>query len=208
MYEGAATSIDDEAMQKRLENKKNIDLARIVDRMDKVSIERAYRIIKALDDLSREMKEKKLPMLQEALQEWGRKVLWTDISVAALLLILLGIIQFQFNILEHMSSPISMMVGGGLFVVVMLLVHMKARSFFAQRTAKKWEEKDISISKAIMHNTKWWRTTFGFGRNWHKNTKAKLDLLMTQGKELIQKLNDQFVSASADVNEKNEMEKE
>jgi len=175
--------------------------------MDKVSIERAYRIIKALDDFSREMKEEKLPLLQEALQDWGRKVLWTDISVVVLLLIVVGVLQFQFNILELMSSPVSMMVGGGLLVFILLLVHMKARSFFAQRAAKKWKEKDISISKAIMHNTKWWRTTFGFGANWHKNTKAKLDQLMTQGREAIQKLNDQFVSPLTSKNEKNEMEK-
>jgi len=205
--EGAATTIDDEAMKIRLENKKNTDLARIVDRMDKVSIERAYRIIKALDDFSREMKEEKLPLLQEVLQEWGRKVLWTDLSVVVLLLIVIGVLQFQFNVLEVMSSPAAMMVGMGFFVFILFLVHLKARSFFARLAVKKWKEKDISISKAIMHNTKWWRPTFGFGRNWHKNTKTKLDLLMTQGREAIQQLNDQFVSPLATKNEENEMEK-
>jgi len=106
-----------------------------------------------------------------------------------------------------MSSPAAMMVGMGLFVFILFLVHLKARSFFARSAVKKWKEKDISISKAIMHNTKWWRPTFGFGRNWHKNTKAKLDQLMTQGREAIQKLNDQFVSPLSTVNEKKEMEK-
>ncbi len=206
--ENAAISIDNEAMQQRLENKKNIDLARIIERMDKVSIERAYRIIKALDDFSREIKEDKLPQLQEVLQEWGRKVLWTDLSVFVLLLVVLGVLQLQFNVLELMSSPVSMMIGGGLFVLILFLVHLKARSFFAQAAFKKWKEKDVAISKAIIHNTKWWRTTFGFGRNWHKNTKEKLDELMSQGKKAIQKLNDQFISASATANEKNEMEKE
>ncbi|MEA3434703.1 MAG: dynamin family protein, partial [Campylobacterota bacterium] len=206
--EDAANAIDDEAMKIRLENKKNIDLARIVDRMDKVSIERAYRIIKALDDFSREMKEEKLPLLQDALQDWGRKVLWTDLSAVVLLLVMVGILHAQFNVLEFIGSPVGMMVGGGIFAAIIFLVHLKARGFFARSAAKKWEEKDISISKAIMHNTKWWRPTFGFGRNWHKNTKAKLDQLMTEGRKSIQKLNDQFVSSSATVNEKKEMEKE
>ncbi len=107
-----------------------------------------------------------------------------------------------------MSSSASLMIGGGLFVFIIFLIHLKARSFFAQRASKKWKEKDISISKAIIHNTKWWRPTFGFGRNWHKKTKAKLDLLMTEGREAIQKLNDQFVSPLSSKNEKNEMEKE
>jgi hypothetical protein len=206
--EDAATAIDDEAMRTRLESKKNIDLARIVDRMDKVSIERAYRIIKALDDFSREMKEEKLPLLQEALQEWGRKVLWTDLSIVVLLLVAVGIFQSQFKIQEFVSSSNSMMVIGGILLFILFLVHMKVRSFFAQREAKKWQEKDISISKAIMHNTKWWRPVFGFGRNWHKKTKVKLDLLMTQGREAIQKLNDQFVSPMSTANEEKEMDKE
>ena len=121
---------------------------------------------------------------------------------------MLAVLQSQFNVLEAMSSPAAMMVGMGLFASMVFLVHLKARSFFAQRAAKKWQEKDISISKAILHNTKWWRPTFGFGRNWHKKTKAKLDLLMTEGREAIQKLNDQFVSPLSGKNEKNEMEKE
>lgn len=206
--EDAATSIKDEAMRQRLKSKKNADLAHIVERMDKVSIERAYRIIKALDDLSREMKEEKLPLLQEVLQEWRRKVLWTDLSVFVVLLIVVGALQFQFNLLASMNSLVGTMVGGGLFVFIFLFVHMKARNFFAQSASKKWKEKDSSISKAVMHNTKWWRTTFGFGANWHKNTKAKLDLLMTQGREAIQRLNDQFVSPLATADKEKEMEKE
>jgi hypothetical protein len=203
--ESAAISIDDEAMKKRLKSKKDVDLERIIERMDKVSIERAYRIIKALDDFSKEMKEEKLPLLQEILQEWGRKVLWTDLAVFVLLLIVTGVLQFQFNISELISSSLSRIVAGSIFALIMLLVHLKARSFFAHKISKKWREKDSSISKAILHNTKWWRTIFGFGRNWHKNTKDKLDVLMAEGKQAIQKLNDQFVS-SVSKNSNNETE--
>jgi hypothetical protein len=193
--ESAATNIDDEAMKKRLKSKKDVDLERIIERMDKVSIERAYRIIKALDDFSKEMKEEKLPLLKESLQEWGRKVLWTDFAVFILLLVIAGVLQFQFNVLELISSPLSKIVAGGIFALIMILVHLKARSLFSLQISKKWKDKDSSISKAILHNTKWWRTTFGFGRNWHKNTKDKLDVLMAEGKQAIQKLNDQFVSS-------------
>ena len=194
IYNEKAAEDMDETIMKRLKSKKDTDMARILDRMDKVSIERAYRIIKALDDFAREIKEEKLPLLQEELQEWGRKVLWTDISVLVFLLVIAGVLQFQFNLFDQMTSTLSMMIGGGIFVVLLLLAHMKARSFFAHKLSKKWKDKDISISNAILHNTQWWRTTFGFGRNWHKNTKTKLTLLMTQGRESIQKLNDQFVN--------------
>jgi len=206
--ENAAINIDDEAMKKRLEGKKNIDIERILERMDKVNIERAYRIIKALDDFSREIKEEKLPLLQEVLQEWGSKVLWADLGIFALLLTISGVLQFQFNVSDFINSTANMIVAGAIFITILALGHMKARSFFAQKISKKWKDKDISISKAVMHNTKWWRTIFGFGRNWHKNTKDRLDLLMTEGREAIQKLNDQFVSPLSTKNEKKEMEKE
>ncbi len=195
--ENAANPIEDEAMRMRLKNKKDVDLARILDRMDKVSIERAYRIIKALEDFAKEIKEEKIPLLKESLKEWGSKVLWTDVVVTLLLLIITALLQFQFNILELFSTPLSQIFAGGLFIGIIILTHFKARSFFAAKIAKKWEEKDVDIAKAILHNTKWWRTIFGFGRNWHKSTKDKLNVLMDQGRESIQKLNDQFVASSS-----------
>lgn len=196
--EGSANPIEDEVLATRLKVKKDTDLERIIERMDKVSIERAYRIIKALEDYANEIKEEKIPLLQEALQGWGKKVLWTDLGMAALLSIAAGLLQFQFSIFDLLlSSQIGVIIGAGILMLILLFVHIKARSFFARKEAKKWEEKDSAISKAIMHNTRWWKSIFSFGgRNWHKGTKAKLDILMTQGREAIQKLNDQFLSTA------------
>ncbi|MEA1954036.1 MAG: dynamin family protein [Campylobacterota bacterium] len=192
--ENASNTIEDTAMEERLKNKKDIDLARIIDRMDKVSIERAYRIIKALEDFAKEIKEEKIPLVQALLKQWGSKVLWADLVVVILLITIVGVLQLQLNLL---TTALSQMIAGGAFVVALMFAHFKARSFFANSIAKKWEEKDVAIAKAVLHNTKWWRTIFGFGRNWHQGTKNKLDTLMTQGREAIQKLNDQFVAASA-----------
>ncbi len=208
--EASANPIDDVALAERLKTKKDTDLAKIMERMDKVSIERAYRIIKSLEDYAREIKEEKIPVLQEALQGWGKKVFWTDLGMVALLSIFSGALQFQFNLLNILfSSQIGMISTIGVLILILFLTHAKARSFFAHKEAKKWEETDIDISKAIMHNTRWWKSIFGFGgRNWHKGTKAKLDILMTQGREAIQKLNDQFVSASGEKEEPKEEVKE
>jgi hypothetical protein len=199
-------------LAKRLKGKKDADLAEIIDRMDKVGIERAYRIIKALEDFAKEIKEEKIPTLQEALQDWGKKVFWTDISVFTLILIALGLLHLEFSIFDSiLSSPTMAMVSIGLTIALFLGLHLKARAFFARRISKQWAEKDKAISKAIMHNTRWWRSIFGFGgRNWHKSTKGKLDVLMTQGREAIQRLNDQFVSPSGlqDKREKQRVEDE
>jgi len=197
--ESSANAIEDEALATRLKTKKDTDLARITERMDKVSIERAYRIIKSLEDHAKEIKEEKIPVLQEALQGWGKKVLWTDLGILALFSGVLGLLQFKFNIFDALQNSEAGMIaaGVGLFVLIFLFIHAKVRSFFARKEAKKWETKDIAISKAIIHNTRWWKSIFGFGgQKWHKGTKTKLNTLMTQGREAIQKLNDQYVSAS------------
>ncbi len=203
--EDAAMPIDDEALHHRLKGKKDTDLERITERMDKVSIERAYRIIKALEDFSREIKEEKIPLLQEILQNWVRKVLWADAGAAIVILIILGLLQAEFALFD---SSAGLIVGLSAGALLLLGIHIKARSFFARREVKKWQEKDPAIAKAIMHNTQWWKPILGSGRRgWHKQTKAKLDTLISQTKRAIQKLNDQFVSPSgagdADGNRQN-----
>ncbi len=196
--ENAAIPIEDEPLFKRLKAKRDADHARIIDRMDKVGIERAYRIIKALEDFAKEIKEEKIPLLQEVLQRLSRKVFWTNLSVAGLLLVGLSTLQLQFNLFDpFFNSQINMIIGGGVLAVVLLMIHVKAGNFFAIKEAKKWEDKDIAISKGILHNARWWKFMFGFsGRSWHKGTKAKLEVLMTQAREAIQKINDQFISPS------------
>ena len=192
--ENASGEIEDEVMRTRLKNKKNSDLKEIINKMDKVSIERAYRIIKSLEDFAKDIKEIKIPMLQEALSEWGKKVLYTDITVFVIILILLGIIQFQTGMLDNINYGNSMLFIGMGSVIILTALHFKIRRFFANRVAKKYVDINLEVSNAIVNNTKWYKKSFGFGMNWHKGTKNKLDNLMEDGRKAIQKLNDQFVN--------------
>ena len=192
--ENASVEIEDEVMRTRLKNKKDNDLKEITSRMDKVSIERAYRIIKALEDFAKDIKDIKIPMLQEALSEWSRKVLYTDIFIFIIMLILVGAIEFQTGVLNMLSSGMGLVFAGLGFVFVLAISHFKVRSFFANKIAKKYLTIDTEISKAILSNTQWWKKSFGFGLNWNKNIKNKLDDLMEDGRKAIQKLNDQFVN--------------
>ncbi|RLA71976.1 MAG: dynamin family protein [Epsilonproteobacteria bacterium] len=195
--ENAAIPFENEVQGARLKGKKDADLARITDRMDKVSIERAYRIIKALDDFARDIKEKKISLLHEALQNWVNKVLWTDATIIGLLIALLGILQVKFNLFDGLSSSQSSSLIG-IFVAIILFfgIHFKVRSFFALRISKKWEAKDSAIAKAISHNTQWWKPIFTTRmRGLQKKNIAKLNELIAQSKRAIQKLNDQHVNS-------------
>ncbi|SFV53252.1 FIG00807778: hypothetical protein [hydrothermal vent metagenome] len=198
--EDSAIQIEDEALEARLKKKKDDDLMRISERMDKVSIERAYRIIKSLEDFAREMREEKMPLLQESLQRWSSKVFWADVVVLVLLFVIVIFAQMQFSIFDTLfSSDLSAAISVGVGVVVFISIHMKIRGFFARYESKAMAKRDMAVSKAIIHNTRWFKSMFGLKKSgWHKRTKDQLAILMKQSREAIQKLNDQFVSPSGD----------
>jgi hypothetical protein len=196
--EEAANSFEDEKALDRLKGKKDADHAKILDRMQKVGIERAYRIIKSLDDYAKEIKDHKIPILQEALQKLSSKVFYADMAVIGLLLVLIIYLHIKFDIFATVLDTLEGTVAAvGVFAVILLSIHMKINSFLAKREAKSWENRDIYISKAITHNASWWRSLFGFrSKDWQKSAKNRLDNLMIKGRESIQKLNDQYVSPS------------
>ena len=193
--EDSAMPIEDAALRERLEGKKNADLARITERMDKVSIERAYRIIKSLEDFSMEIKSEKIPRLQEILKSWGRKVLWSDTLLVGLIATILLLLQVEFSLFDGLFATQS--AAFATLVVLFIIIygiHIKVRNFFAERLAKRWKEKDPSMAKAILHNTRWWKPLLNAGRQgWQNRTKSKLDILAAESKKSIRKLNDQFL---------------
>lgn len=196
--ESSAVPIDDISQEERLKRKKDTDLLAITQRMDKVGIERAYRIIKALEDFSKQMKDEKIPSLQKALSNWSNKVIITDIILFALLIGGVAILEMKFGYLERVLTSNIMQIGalvGGILILIAL--HFKIKSIFAQIISNSFKNTDINISKAILHNTKWWRPIFGYSSiKWNSKAKKRLEVLMKESRVYIQKLNDQFISPS------------
>ena len=174
----------------RLKEKKDVDMQRIVDRINKVSIERAYRIIKSVESFAKTIKEEQLPQLHEALISWRKSVLIGDTIVFGVIAALFGLLQMKFDLIHN---EIGLPAFGAGALVLLIMAHTQLKGFFARRAVKFWEEKDKAISHAILYNTTLWRSLFGFGDTWHKQSKKGLDTLMAKSKEIIQKLNDQFV---------------
>jgi len=189
----AAEQIDDEALKERLESKRDADLAKILDRMDKVSIERAYRIVKALDDFAKDIKEKQLPLLKEILDSWRSKVVIFDFVLFAILAGVAVLAHLQYGIWNDFNMLLAGAIGSFL---IWLIAHIKLSNFLAKKIAKKYETDNEALSKAILKNTTFTRSIFGIGKRWYNNTIKKIDILIGKSKETIQKLNDQFVSPS------------
>ena len=177
----------------RLKQKKDIDMHRIVDRIDKVRIERAYRIVKSVENFAKTIMEEQLPKLHKTLISWRKNTLIADGVIIVLLGALFVLLWEQFDLIHTQYALISY---GVFSFVVLLFAHGNFKRFFAKKAVEIWEEKEPAIAQAIRRNTGWLRSLFGFGASWHKQSKEELNKLISKSKEIIQKLNDQFVSTA------------
>ncbi|BBG66608.1 hypothetical protein NNO_1905 [Hydrogenimonas sp.] len=196
--EEAMVPIDDEALAERMKRKRDEDLRQIVERMDKVGIERAYRITKALEDFAREIKDRKLPALQSALKKWLRGVAVVDAVLFLLLFAGIGVLEWQFGFVSSISgSPLSLGASVAVLLSVLAILHFKVRNFVGRRIYRKLEAGDAALAQAFLRNTRWYRPIFRAGMSgWIKRAQQRLEEVINQSRRSIQKLNDQFVSPS------------
>ncbi|KRT59622.1 dynamin family protein, partial [endosymbiont of Ridgeia piscesae] len=74
----AAVPIEDTALRERYEQKRDQDLKDIHGRMEEVEIERAYRIVGALEKTARDIEERSIPLVAKTLKRWRKRVFWGD----------------------------------------------------------------------------------------------------------------------------------
>ena len=196
--EAAMIPIDDPAVAERLKRKRDEDMAKILERMEGVKIERAYRISKALEDFAKEILRDKLPLLREALRSWGRKVMVADLAMLLLFagggaaLFALGLLHSTLGVLAGYVA---------VSVLLFLFLHFKVRSWLARRLVRKWEAKDPAITAAIRHNTRWYRPMLrAWGKGWIRRAEERLEQVVDYSRSAIRKLNDQFVSPGGKEN--------
>jgi len=192
--EDAAEFTPGSSSEERLKRKKDEDLGRIYARMDGVSIERAYRIIKTLEDFAEGLKHK-IPQLQEALRSLSKATLTADL----VLLVAMTLLFLLFPLLNALfSSPVGLTFLILVVPVLLVLAHYKMRGFLARIMAKRWMKKDENIAHALRTGyTKGWKSLLRpILRKWSQTNIAALSELVTQSRSSIQKLNDQFVRPS------------
>jgi len=190
--ENAMQPIDDPAIAERLKRKRDEDWRRIMEKMEGVKIERAYRITKALEDFAKEIKGQKLPGLREAIQRWGRRVLLTDLVVAVLLAA--GAAAAFLTGLAPATIPM-MAAAGAAGLLLLLFVHFKARSSIAKSEIRRAEEKDPFLARAVASQTRWYRPILSvWSGGWIRRTEEKLDSIIDYSRSAIRRLNDQFVN--------------
>jgi len=195
----AMNPIDEPSVAKRLKHKKDEDLNRILERIEGVKIERAYRITKALEDFAKEIIDDKLPKLHKSLSRWSKRVIITNVFLS---LIFIGATGALF-VTGVLSASVEIVSGASAAIVILLIfLHFKIRKFYANLEIKHWREKDNNIAKAIGHNTKWFKSILRvWSKNWSLCMVERLKSVVDYSKAAIRRLNDQFVSPTGNPKE-------
>ncbi len=213
--ENAASPISEEALAERFKRKKDSDLQQIQSRMQKVSIERTYRIAHSLEQIIDDIYVDKVPKIEAAIASWRRKVLIADSVIFAVLGVVLFYILQLFGAFETpisewalsklmMSSPVWGGIVSALLLMIVFGIHWFVRNKVSAHDAKRLARKELQIANALIHNTRFWRGLFPSApRGWNNRTRKHLSKIIDAGKRSIQKLNDQFASPSGEPREMN-----
>ncbi|MCF6283109.1 MAG: dynamin family protein [Candidatus Polarisedimenticolaceae bacterium] len=210
----AAVVIEDEALKARYEMKRDEDLGEIHSRMQQVEIERAYRIVGALEKTVQEIEEHAVPKLRTHLKEWrkwvliGDAVIFTMFFVAALTL---TINAGYWNGLSFAppwladESTAEMGKWGSLIITMIILsgIHFAVRSVTRRWKSRKLGQQSprsalrIDLPAAFNRSTRPIRSIFFTNpAGWGRRTKKLLANVIQDTETYVQALNDGFTNPS------------
>jgi len=201
-----ATPIDDTARRERFESKRDADVQEIEDRIHQVEVERAYRIVGAMEKQAYTIRDEAIPAITRLKRLWATRVLRFDaiaFSLIALLVIGVAIMTGTIGalatfLLSMLAAPATMLGFILFFLALLLVIHFTARKMVTAYMLKKIREgKDAAYSAAFRKNTRFYRSIFsrepaGWGRRSRKNLQAVID----KAGSFVESLNDQFTNPS------------
>jgi hypothetical protein len=184
--------------------------------MEEVEIERAYRIVGALEKTARDIEERSIPLVTRTLMHWRKRVIWTDTIVLSFFGLLLLALTIKANYwtgfsftppwMQPGSNPIIPWLTLAVLVILLLLIHFTVRSLAAKtllhslrKEAKKADLKSNPIG-AFLRSTKPWRSIFQRSpAGWGRKARKLLTQVIQDTDTYIQTLNDQFTNPSGTV---------
>lgn len=207
----AAIPIENESLRRRFEWKRDQDLSEILSRIEQVSVERAYRIVGALEKHARDIEDYYVPEIRKLVSRWRRKVLGRD----ALWLLLAGLVGVGSRFLppamvttvdkslqQLFSSPLLSAGTGVLLASVAFFVHFRMRRWAAASVITtiagqySGEEAD-RLTRAFKRNTRVWRSVFEPDpAGWSRRSRRMLRNIVGEANRLVQTLNDCFTDPS------------
>jgi len=204
----AANPIDDPNLRRRFEAKRAIDMAEVLERMQQVEVERAYRIIGVLETSAKAIESELVPRLRAARQRWKRRVLWIDgviygsiIGASVFALMAAGGWQGLAAALSWPDPVLWAVVGMG--VLLLLYPHVVVRRLVARSVLRTLMREPVApelreaLVKAFRKNTRLRHSLLRSAPvGWGRRTKGYLARVQADADRCVQSLNDRFASPS------------
>ena len=204
----AANPIDDPSLRRRFEAKRAIDMAEVLERMQQVEVERAYRIIGVLETSAKAIESELVPRLRAARQRWKRRVLWIDaliygsvIGASVFAVMAAGGWQVLAAALPWPAPVLWALVAmGGL---LLLYPHVVVRRLAARSVLRTLTKEPVdpelreAVVKAFRKNTRLRHSLLRSAPiGWGRRTKGYIARVQVEADRYVQSLNDRFASPS------------
>ncbi|MEI6412917.1 MAG: dynamin family protein [Pseudomonadota bacterium] len=205
----ASVPIDDPTLKERFERKRDVDSEEIYGRIRQVGVERAYRIVGTLEKTARDIQDKAVPALNEALAQWHRLVLRWDAVILGigtlvfLYLHLSGALKGPLRILESVLGSNFWYGLGGLMAVLALVVHFTFRTLMTHWVAKQLRQRPPlfsvgnALTQAFLYNTRSIHSLFfATPKGWGGRARGHIRDVLQDTNRYVQQLNDRFTNPS------------
>jgi GTPase Era involved in 16S rRNA processing len=207
----AAVPMEDDQIRDRLERKRDEDMDEIQARIHQVEIERAYRVVGALEKTARRLRDDLVPRIRDARRLWRRRTFWlTGTTLAALLVLFLAwsIGADQWDGLTYLPlarldewSQVTLSVIGVVMLVALYLLLKRVAGRSVQRTLRRNGERGRdrdALVRAFQCNTRAWWCPIGSSRprGWTGRTRKQLDAIITEADAFVESLNDRYANPS------------
>ncbi|MGW8311168.1 MAG: dynamin family protein [Thiogranum sp.] len=207
----AAVPIENEALRRRFEWKRDQDMSEVFGRIEQVSVERAYRIVGALEKHAQEIEDYYVPRIRDLIARWRRRVLGWDASllfVAGVLAVSTRFLPPEYSapldgVFQQLRADPTLGVGvAALVVAVALFLHFRGRRWAARRIKREIAQDYVGVegerlTRAFNRNTRIWRSMFQPDpAGWTGRNRRGLKKIIGDANHLVQSLNDRFTDPS------------
>jgi hypothetical protein len=207
----ASVLIENEALRRRFEWKRDQDLSEIYNRIKQVTVERAYRIVGSLEKRAQEIEDHYVPTINSLIGRWRKLVLrWDLVWLLLFAAVAVGgtflspaIKSTLADWFAHITAtPLYMVIDGLVIVAIALFLHFTSRRWAARKVLRAIQEENEDeeaevLSRAFLRNSRLWRSIFDPDPvGWTRGHRRKLAEIIRSANQLVQTLNDRFTDPS------------
>ncbi len=211
-----AAPIPDAAARARYESKRDANLGAILQRIEQVGVERAYRILGMLEQTAHMLESEVVPRLQRFLSEWRRMTLWLDGILFGGLLALFLVITINGGYWDGLSLKLPFWIYLADYPTIrfMLLALLAALVGYAHFSIRHWTSQRVArrlgadsqvndflpnYGRAFRKNSRWFRSIFRrHPVGWGERVARSLSQVSDDSQAYVQKLNDMYANPSGD----------